>query len=169
MKRSLGPLAAADVVARAVSACGKGTRYRLGAGGRDPRLAHPAVAGACDCSGFAAWCVGVDRFLPNAGVPTMPGGNWFETTQLVRDAKSPFGFVTEVAMAQARPGDLLVYGDRGGRQGHVGVVVEVGEGGPVKVAHCAKGNELRGDAIAVTGVSVFAINGAVAARVAWVS
>lgn len=169
MPKSLGPLTSQQVVDRALSACGKATRYKLGAGGRDPRKAHPAVAGQCDCSGFAAWCLGVDRYLPNGSIPHLPGGEWFETTQLVRDAKSPFGFVAEVYWAEARPGDLVVYGDRAGKQGHVGVVVEVGQDGPTKVAHCSMGNERRGDAIRVTGPAAFSGSGAIAARVAWVA
>jgi cell wall-associated NlpC family hydrolase len=159
-------------VARALSARGFATRYKLGAGGRDPMLKHPGarVAGAleCDCSGFAAWCVGVDRYLPNGAVPHLPGGEWFETSALVRDARSPFGFVAEVPWTAALPGDLVVYGDSRGRQGHVGVVVESDFTGPTQVAHCSTGNARRGDAIAVTGPEVFIRGGALVARVAWV-
>lgn len=168
MAKSLGPLTAAQVVARARSAAGSGTSYRLGAGGRNPRASHPAVGGACDCSGFVAWCLGVDRYLPNGVIPHMPGGEWFETTSLFLDARSTTGYVSEVPWREAREGDLLVYPDRGKRQGHVGVVTEADDTGPVLVAHCSAGNARSGDAIAETGPGVFVAGGAVAARVAWV-
>ena len=167
MAKSLGPLAADVVVERARSAIGFATRYRLGAGGRNPRAKHPAVATECDCSGFAAWCVGVDRYLPNGAIPHLPGGEWFETSSLWRDARTPFGFVVEVDWDAARPGDLVVYGDKGKSQGHVGVVVEA-SGGPTRVVHCSGGNGRRGDAIAETGPEVFVRGGALVARVQWV-
>lgn len=173
MAKSLGPLTGARVVERARSAVGAGTRYGLGMGGRNPFARHPSVlvrgVRVCDCSGFAAWCVGVDRYLPNAVVPHLPGGEWFETTNLWRDARSPFGFVREVPWIDARAGDLLVYPDRGARQGHVGVVVAV-DSGPLEVLHCSRKNQSQtGDAIASTGPRVFVAGGAVVARVQWVA
>jgi len=175
MARSLGPLTGAQVVARARGAIGKGTKYRLGAGGRNPSALEPgrkAVAWfLCDCSGFAAWCVGVDRYLPNAAIPTLPGGDWFETSALVRDALSPFGFVVKVPWAEAHPGDLVVWPDDGALQGHVGIVAEVGTTGPDTVVHCSSGNGKTGtgDAIAETDAGMFLRHGALVARVAWVA
>lgn len=175
MPRALGPLTGAQVVARARGAIGKGTRYRLGAGGRDPLAPEPGRRGVgwlyCDCSGFAAWCVGVDRYLPNAAIPTLPNGQWFETSALVRDARSPFGFVVEVPWAEAHPGDLLVWPDNGAVQGHVGIVAEVGTAGPDTVVHCSSGNTQNGtkDAIAETDVALFVRHKALVARVAWVA
>lgn len=168
MQRSLGPMTREAVVARARGAVGAGTHYELGAGGRDPRTTRPGPK--CDCSGFAAWCLGVDRYLPNAGVPHLPDGEWLETTALFRDARSPFGFVTDVAWTAAQPGDLLVWPDAGKRQGHVGVVSAAKPGvGPRLVVHCAVSNERRtGDAVAETGSELFERAGAIAVRVAWV-
>lgn len=175
MAKPLGYMTGAQVVERARRAIGQGTRYRLGAGGRDPRSEQPgrrAVAWLyCDCSGFAAWCVGVDRYLPNGNIPTLPGGEWFETTVLHRDARTPFGFVAAVPWTEAHPGDLVVWPDDSGMQGHVGVIGEVGTDGPHTVIHCSSGNTKKGtaDAIAETDAGVFLRHGAIVARVAWVS
>lgn len=166
MAKALGPLTREELVARARSAVGKGTEYVLGAGGRDPRLPRPEAR--LDCSGFAAWVAGVDRYLPNGAVPHLPGGEWFECTTLYRDARSPLGFVMEVPWTAALPGDLLVYPDAGKRQGHVGVVVEAGPTGATSVVHCSSTNWRRtGDAIRETGPEVFLSAGAVVARLAW--
>ena len=173
MAKSLGPLTRAEVVHRMRSAIGKATEYVLGEGGRDPRLPHPGKQ--CDCTGAVAWGLGVDRYLPNGLIPHLPGGAWFETTNLYNDARSPLGFVMEVPWIQAQPGDLLVYPDRapatGGpkRQGHVGVVSEVDPTGPARVVHCSASQGRRGDAIAETGVEKFRAGGAIVARVAWVT
>lgn len=169
MARSLGRLSRGEVIARALSAVGAHTAYALGAGGRNPRAKRPAVMGECDCSGYAAWCLGVDRYLPNGAIPHLPGGEWFETSNLYRDARSPFGFVAQVDWEMALPGDLLVFPDVGQKQGHVGVVVEVDAKGPTRVAHCSTSNAKHGDAIAVTGPEVFVRNRAIVARVQWVA
>lgn len=176
MAKSLGPMKRDDVVWRARSVMGSSTRYVLSKGGRDPRASHPGelIDGrfCCDCSGHAAWTAGVDRFLPNGGIPHLEGRPWFETSNLYADARSPFGFVAEVPWTAALPGDLLVWPDRRNpkREGHVGVVVEVDHTGPVSVVHCSATNFKRfGDAIRETGVEVFRSAGAIVARLAWVS
>lgn len=171
------------MLARARSAIGHKIAYRLGAGGRDPYAATPAVlvdgsnnTHGCDCSGFVAWALGVDRYLPNASVPHMPNGKWLETTTLFNDARSPYGFVAEVPWQSAMMADLLVWPDRAGKQGHVGIVSSVGAYGdasrssigPMSVIHCSSGNWRKGDAIAETGVHVFLQNKAIVCRVAWV-
>lgn len=176
MKRSLGVLDRDAVVARARSVIGAPIEYRLGAGGRDPRAKTPGTRPkgekeSCDCSGFVAWAVGVDRYLPNAGIPTLPTGAWLETSAIYRDARSPFGVAVEVEWDMALPGDLLVYPDYGGRQGHIGVVSEVSErgDGPLRVVHCSVGNfRATGSAIRETSVDVFRLNGSIVARLAWV-
>lgn len=170
MAKALGPLTREELVARARSAVGRGTEYVLGQGGRDPRLPRPEAR--LDCSGFAAWVAGVDRYLPNGALPHLPGGEWFECTTLYNDARSPLGFVLEVPWVQALAGDLLVYPDAKApskRQGHVGVVVEVGPRGPLSVVHCSSTNWKRtGDAIRETDAEVFRAGAAVVARLAWV-
>lgn len=169
MAKSLGPLTGERVVERARSLVGKKTVYRLGAGGRDPRA--PTAGVKCDCSGMAAWALGVDRYLPNGAIPHLPGGDYLETTNIYRDARSPYGFVAEVPWTQARPGDLVAWPDAGPkRQGHVGVVATVDETGARTVVHCSAGNyRTRGDAVAETTADIFKAHGAVVARVAWVS
>lgn len=166
---TLGPLTRNAVVARARAACGRGTVYSLGQGGRDPGAQGPGDR--CDCSGFAAWCVGIDRFLANDHIPYLgPGEAWFETTTLYRDARSPYGFVAEVPWVAALPGDLLVYPDRNGHQGHIGLVATVDHAGPASVVHCSLGNfHHTNDAIRETPAELFRAAGAIVARVAWIS
>lgn len=163
---------AADVVARARGAIGHGCVYALGKGGMHPASPTPWPTGlpnvGCDCSGFVAWCLGVSRMLTKDH-PHYEFGGWFETSAIARDARSEFGFVNEVLWSLALPGDLLVWGDHDGHQGHVGIVSECDETGPVRVIHCSRGNwRDHGDAIAETGVEVFRRNNAIAAEVAWV-
>jgi len=176
--RSLGPLARDAVVARARKAIGHATVYKLGQGGRDPLAQHPGavltVEGftqyLCDCSGFAAWCVGVDRYLPNVGGDAAEAYQWFETSNLAKDVeREDWPNLSKVLWQAALPGDLLVWGDRNGSQGHVGVVASLGQTGPETVVHCSMGNFRREkDAIRETGVELFLRNHALVAHVAWV-
>ena len=142
----------AEMLVRASSALGKGTKYVLGSS---------LVGSECDCSGFVAWCFGVPRKV-NLDLYVRWNGGWFETTAIYRDAKSPYGFFREVPLAQAQPGDVFVWGDSHGRQGHIGIITE--EGG-AKVIHCSKGNWARtGDAVQETPPDVFLKNDAIVAR-----
>lgn len=167
LPRSLGVLRAGEVVDRARSAVGHGTKYVLGAGGRNPRAQRPGTE--CDCSGFVAWALGVDRYLPNGLIPHLPGGDWFETSAVYLDARSPLGYVVEVPWAAAAAGDVVVWPDRNGSQGHIGVVTQVSTSGPQLVAHCSSGNwRTTADAIRETSSVLFLRNGAIVARVAWV-
>jgi cell wall-associated NlpC family hydrolase len=139
------------------------------------RVAHEqGLVEGCDCSGFVAWCLGVDRYLATQ-FPHYEMGQWFETSAVYKDAKSPFGFVTEVPWKASLPGDVLVYGDRKDsagkvRQGHIGIVSEVTDQGPVSVVHCSLGNWKReGDAIWETDCTPFIAGQAITAAVAWVT
>lgn len=161
-----------EAVARARGCIGHGCAYVLGHGGMHPAALYPWPPGmpnvGCDCSGFVAWCLGVSRMLTKDH-PHYPFGGWFETSAVARDARSPFGFVAEVAWHLAKPGDILVWGDAGGHQGHIGLVSECNADGPVKVVHCSKGNwRTSGDAVQETDVDIFKRNGAIAAEVAWI-
>lgn len=169
MARSLGTLTRQQVVDRARSAIGKTTVYALGEGGRDPNASSPGSR--CDCSGFAAWVLGRDRYLPNAVIEALPEfEKWIETSSLYADARSPWGFVAEVPWTNALPGDLVVWPDHAGHQGHVGVVSEVDVAGPLHVVHCSTGNfKATGDAIAETLSTIFQRNAAIVARVRWVA
>lgn len=165
------------VVARARSAPGRSTRYLLGAGGRDPSAPFPGTPDGprpplCDCSGFVAWCLGIDRFLPNDLIPGLPGDErWFETTRIYEDALSPWGFVAQVPLETTLPGDLLVWPDRPpGQQGHVGLVTEIDDAAVARVMHCSSSNfKHTGDAIQETPPAIFLRNHAIAARVKWVT
>jgi hypothetical protein len=162
------------VLERARSAIGHGTIYRLGMGGFNPASPHPWNSrGECDCSGFIAWCLGVSRYTDHPWYSAQNGG-WLETTAIIRDAlKEGFGMFDQVALEQALPGDLVVYGDRDGHQGHVGLISHVEpagegveEGEPKAIIHCSKGNWVAfQDAINETGnVGAWRMHGAVVAR-----
>lgn len=164
-----------QVVARARSAIGRNIRYELGAGGMNPQRDDPAnLLNSCDCSGFAAWALGVKRKTDLPWYVEQNGG-WLETSAIFRDCATPYGFFDGLEWRDSRPGDLLVWGDRKdsegqNRQGHVGIVSEVGPEGPAKVVHCSLGNwKATGDAIAETDVLIFQSHGARVARCAWVT
>jgi hypothetical protein len=148
-----------DVVARARSACNKGTAYGLGKGGFHPDLAHPGSL--CDCSGFAAWVFGSPRKVPSTI-------GWIETSRIVRDATGDQLLFRRVFNPE--PGDAIVYGDYEEqvsgrhRQGHVGVLVHVAPRpfedpewwSDSRVVHCSVSNDKRGDAIQETDCKGFA-------------
>lgn len=144
-----------EFVSRARRMIGKGCRYQLGKGGMTSMSAAPwptrggcSADKLCDCSGFVAWAAGVSRWLK--GTPYATNYEWFETSNIFRDAQSPWGFVN---IAPAQVGSILVYGDVGGKQGHIGIVSD-----PMlrRVIHCSLGNFRRtGDAIQETGFDVF--------------
>lgn len=122
------PPTPAEVVAAALAASRQPTNcaYQLGTGGYiwfpDHGPGAPSILRS-DCSGFAAWCLGLPR---DRADDVLGGPKWVETTQLYLDATGARHFVSAVPLADAQPGDLLVYPDPGpGRQGHVGVVVDV--------------------------------------------
>lgn len=154
MKRS-------EVLARARHAAAVSqTRYALGAGGRKPKAPLPEDDRGLDCSGFYAWCLGVDRYY---NMDDDPEKEWIETTAIVRSARSgvgPFELVEN-----PRPGDGIVWGDSRGKQGHVGIVSEVVEGKATKVIHCSTGNQRAfGKAIAETDAGIFHRNNAIYVR-----
>jgi len=166
--KSLGELLRDQVVSRARSAIGHETPYMLGHGGRDPLSTLPGDP-ECDCSGFVAWALGVDRYLPNGVIPHLPGGDWLETSSVYRDALSSYGFAALLPWSEAKPADVLVYPDREGHHGHIGLVSKANGFGAELVIHCSLGNwNERHDAIQETDTRVFQRHGAVAARIAWV-
>jgi cell wall-associated NlpC family hydrolase len=162
-----------QIVSRARSAIGMGCAYGLGKGGFDPDAPMPfGRAKLCDCSGFVAWVFGVSRDL--RGNPRYPKGvGWFETSNLVKDAQSPWGDFDLVKWSDAKPGMIVVYGDSpppARRQGHVGVVATVGPNGPRTFVHCSTGNERKfGDSIYETQSAFMLERGAIAARCSWVT
>lgn len=153
-----------DIVNRAKSAIGHGTLYRLGAGA--PFTApHPwDEVGACDCSGFVCWVLGLSRYQPVLSFLKPLNGGWFSTDGMVCDSLNPTGFFEPVSGAPL-PGDLIVYPaawyakqvhraekrfGNGPRIGHVGIVT------PTGVIHCSSGNfREHQDAIRETDPTVF--------------
>lgn len=166
MAKPLIGMTRSRVVARAKSAIGRPTRYKLGAGGRAPSLKLPDIE--LDCSGFVAWALGVDRYLPNGSIPYIDNGAWFECTNVFKDALSPYGFVAHVDLRQAVAGDLLVWPDRGSVQGHIGIITSIDSKQGMLVTHCSSGNFKKyGDAIQETDAKIFLDHGAIAAAVSW--
>lgn len=102
-------------------------QYVLGNGGRDPTAPHPGQIRfgkrkwCCDCSGFASWAEGFDRYQPGHRV------EWLSTDGMIRDAHGPNPLHEVIETPEL--GSLVVYPDymRGGkkREGHVGVVTRV--------------------------------------------
>lgn len=121
-------------VRRARSAVGRGIRYRLGHGGTHPHDELPTRTGYCDCSGFIAWVIGINR----APKPERPW--WVETTNIYRDATSGKRSSTFVRLPSPVPGCFVVYPDRTffgiRRQGHIGVVTRV-DGGRIYTVDCS--------------------------------
>jgi cell wall-associated NlpC family hydrolase len=124
-------MTAQEILERAARSIGHGTIYKLGQGGFSPASPHPWNSrGECDCSGFVAWCLGVSRHTDHPWYSQQNGG-WLETTAIARDARlAGAGMFDLVPWEQARPADLLVYGDWGGHQGHVARYIELLEVAP---------------------------------------
>lgn len=161
-------------VARARSAAGHGCKYWLGTGGMHPSDLYPWNKDmCCDCSGFVSWTLGLSRLVgPSSPLAGVFPGSWLETSAIYADATAPSpGAFLSIPWEQARPSDLLVYGDRkdadGSRhQGHVAMVSSIGPDGPEAIVHCSLGNwNQHGDAIRETAVEPFwRLRNAVVAR-----
>ena len=99
-----------NLLARARSAIGRGVKYRLGAGGMNPRGESPGnVANECDCSGFVCWALGMSRQTDHPLYVRFNGG-WINTDAMVHDAQSSTGFFTRIP--EPRVGSIVVYGAR---------------------------------------------------------
>jgi hypothetical protein len=133
---------------RAKSAAGLNTVYKLGKGGIDPT--KPMTA-SCDCSGFVSWAIGIPRELP-------PQSNKWLSTDSYWSGGMPVkaNLFMETELQQAEAGDLLVYPDSPGHQGHIGMITQVDQAGPTFVIHCSWSNyEKHQDAVRITGPEVF--------------
>jgi hypothetical protein len=139
-------MTAQQAVTRAKAAAkGCPTHYHLGSGGYHPEHSCPGDNGQCDCSGFVAWCLGLSREQPH----TL---GWIETTRVFNDAGGAHLLFARVQAAQ--PGDVIVYGDSGGHEGHIGIVTAVENGHASRVAHCCARSGLH-SAIVEESASVF--------------
>jgi hypothetical protein len=147
----------AAVLGRANSAVNQGTRYGLGKGGMHPGSPTPAAGGKCDCSGFAAWCLGMSRQTSDQFYKHFNGG-WIETTAVWTDIGSSTGIFDQIK--EMRPGAVIVYPDKNGHQGHIAIVMDANH-----IAHCSMGNDKKfGDAIKITDPGVFNGKGS---RIGW--
>jgi cell wall-associated NlpC family hydrolase len=137
-----------QTLVRAQSALGLGTVYKLGKGGFDPT--RPMMPN-CDCSGFVSWAIGIPRELP-------PTSNKWVSTDSVWSGGKPVkpNLFSQIPLAESMAGDLLVYPDKAGHQGHIGIITQVDNNSPTYVIHCSKGNFIHyHDAIRTTGPGVF--------------
>lgn len=177
MSGAIRPTTRAEAVARARLMCGDaGARivYRLKdhSGGRDPfapdcashwrTLINLIAVASCDCAGFVAWCLGYDRYQPDAFMPGS-GWDWINCDSMIADARGPQTFYEELIATgeplrdqRPLPGDVVVFpsidldhdGSRD-RVGHTGIIVAVaptwtpGDWRSLRVAHCSSGNGRR--------------------------
>ncbi|HUQ89168.1 MAG TPA: CHAP domain-containing protein [Vicinamibacterales bacterium] len=151
---------AAELVARARFQVNRATVYGLGRGvtiGESPR----DETGACDCSAFACWCLGIRKRQTDFAWLTRLNGGWYNTDGIWWDAaKESTGFFQRIDSPRA--GALVVFPGNatskatGPKIGHVGIVVSVSASGAYRVVHCSNGNFKRaGDAIRETTADVF--------------
>lgn len=103
-------------IERARSVVGIGTKYRRGRGGGDPSSITPATNGLCDCSGLAAWLMGLPR------QHSYGDESWINTDAMLEDAMGPRALFQVV---QPFPGCFVVYGNHHGRDGHVALVTSL--------------------------------------------
>src|SRR5579862_539546 len=111
-----------DLINRARGQLKKNTGYRLGAGDADPSgpTARDA-SGACDCSGFVCWCLGIGREARNP-IFLNRDGAWIYTDSIVRDATSTHALFAKIDAPT--PGCLVVYPSPPPhvQHGHIGIV-----------------------------------------------
>lgn len=125
-----------------------GIRYGLGKGGKVPSAPTPDENGKCDCTGFAAWVIGISR------VPKASRNWWLESTNIYRDAVNdpswraeyPVATFVRVPDAEAVPGCFLVAPDGWfgqklkllwpWKEGHIMLVSKI-DGDRVKCIDCS--------------------------------
>lgn len=115
-------------VNRAVSATGHGIKYKLGKGGYFPNDPLPTRTGTCDCSGFVAWVLGTSR------IPKPSRLFWLETTNVYLDATTKQKVFVQID--KAVPGCIVVFPDRNGHEGHMGIVETVNSFNTYTVIDC---------------------------------
>lgn len=104
-------------IERARSAIGHGIRYRLGQGGWYPNDPLPTRNGLCDCSGFVSWVLELGR------APKMTRWWWLETTAIWKDVTGKQKVFQKIDKPE--PGCIVVFPDKNGHQGHIGLVSSV--------------------------------------------
>jgi hypothetical protein len=148
-------MTADELLLRARSQIGIGTRYKLGAGGFSGATPAPGGGGGhasdeCDCSGFVTWALGMSRHTRNEYYTLKLGTEWISTVSMFEDCGDSAGLFLSVDIPV--PGCIIVYPDGAlgpKRQGHVGIVSRVVDGEVAAIIHCSAGNfRSGGDAIA---------------------
>lgn len=103
---------------RARSVIGQGIKYGLGQGGMNPDNPTPASpTWKCDCSGFVSWVLHMSR------KPKVTRWWWIETTNVYKDATGRQKVFVKID--KPVPGCIVVYPDRSGHEGHIGIVSEI--------------------------------------------
>ena len=139
-----------QTINRANSVLNLKTVYKLGKGGFDP---IKSFTPQCDCSGFIAWAIGIPRELP-------PRSNkWLSTDQYwAGGAPVKPNLFKQKKLNEAIVGDLLVYPDSGGSQGHIALINQVDQSMPSSIIHCSSGNYRNyGDAVRITNPNLFLV------------
>ena len=152
-----------EVIERARSQVGIGTKYRMGGGAHDHRAPDcRGEDGSCDCSALVAWVLGYRKYQP--GLRHL-GTEWLNTDGIVLDSDATVGLYSRIALAV--PGCVGVYpkasvarrlglAGQGPSVGHVGIVTAVKGGVATCVVHCSSGNyRATRDAIRETDAAVF--------------
>lgn len=149
---------ASSLIERARTALNKQTQYK--SPGTTPPLAAaswPDEGAKIDCSGFLAWCLRLPRTVDHPKYKSINGG-WFETTAIHADVKASWGYFE--ALSTPKPGAILVYPDKDGHDGHIGLVTRTngkpGLEGVDAIIHCSLGGWKKfGDAIRETDASIW--------------
>lgn len=112
-------------------AIGHGVVYKLGRGGFNKRNpSNPGWdGGRSDCSGFVSWVLMIKR------APKLIRPFWIETTAIYQDAIGKQRTFKQIP--NPIPGCVVVFPDRVGREGHIGIVSEVSNGAVYHVVDCA--------------------------------
>ena len=117
-------------MARARKGIGRGVAYKLGRGGFNAK--HPNEVGwdkgLSDCSGYVSWVLMLKR------APKLIRPFWIETTAVWRDATGKQRTFQQIN--KPVPGCIVVFPDRNGREGHIGIVAEVYGGAGYDVVDC---------------------------------
>jgi hypothetical protein len=98
-------------------------KYKMGHGGYHPDSDQCSEDGLCDCSGFVAWTISMNRDLTATHKNERFGMDWIETTNIYNDAIGPQKLFMKIAAPQV--GSIAVYPDHDGKQGHTGLVVNL--------------------------------------------
>ncbi len=148
------PAVLADRIVKARSWRSRGILYRNGCGGWHPDGDPADASGHLDCSGWAAWLIGIKR----GPLPDAPPA-WIETSQIFADAKGRRRRFREIA--RPVPGCFAVYADHDGHQGHIGLVTSTA-GGVLRGIDCSSSRSDKiGQAITERGFEFFRAEGAI--------